>query len=81
MVSDKIRAALTLAGKQQKDLAEIYDTSTQAINNKMSLNRFTADDLIRIAEFTGCHLALIYPDGSQLVFTTDDIRQKEQTEG
>ena len=39
MVSDKIRAALTLAGKQQKDLAEIYGTSTQAINNKMSLNR------------------------------------------
>lgn len=79
MVSDKVKSALALAGKKQLDLTQLYGTSVQVINNKMSLNRFTSDDLIRIAEFTGGHLAFIYPDGSQLVFTADDLKQKEPT--
>lgn len=78
MVSDKIRSVLALAGKRPTDLARLYGTTQQSMNNKISLNRFTADDLIRIAEFTGCRLAFILPDGSQLFFTTEDIRRKDE---
>ena len=76
MVSDKVRSVLALAGKRPADLAELYETSQQSMNNKLSLNRFSADDLIRIAEFTGCRLAFVFPDGGQMFFSLDDIRQK-----
>jgi len=77
MVSDKIRSVLALAGKRPTDLANLYETSQQSMNNKLYQNRFSADDLIRIAEFTGCRLAFVLPDGSQLFFSPDDIRCKD----
>lgn len=80
MVSDKVRSVLALSGKRPADLAALYETSQQSMNNKLSLSRFTADDLIRIAEFTGCRLAFILPDGGQLFFGPDDIRQKNSDE-
>ena len=80
MVSDKVRSVLALAGKRPTDLAHLYETSQQSINNKLSLNRFSADDLIRIAEFTGCKLAFILPDGGQLFFSPEDIRSKKDPE-
>ena len=78
MVSDKVRSVLALAGKRPTDLARLYGTTQQSMNNKLSLNRFTADDLIRVAEFTGCRLAFVLPDGGQLFFTPDDIRRKDE---
>lgn len=75
MVSDKVRSVLALSGKRPVDLAVLYETSQQSINNKLSQSRFSAEDLIRIAEFTGCRLAFILPDGGQLFFSADDIRQ------
>ena len=80
MVSDKVRSVLALAGKRPTDLAHLYGTSQQSMNNKLYENRFSADDLIRIAEYTGCRLAFILPDGGQLFFSPDDIRQKEKNE-
>lgn len=77
MVSDKVRSLLAVSGKRPMDLAKLYGTSQQSMNNKLSYSRFSAEDLIRIAEFTGCRLAFILPDGGQIFFTTDDIRQKE----
>lgn len=77
MVSDKIRSVLALAGKRPTDLANLYETSQQSMNNKLYQNRFSADDLIRIAEFTGCRLAFVLPDGGQLFFSPDDIRHKD----
>lgn len=81
MVSDKVRSVLALAGKRPTDLARLYGTTQQSMNNKLSLNRFTADDLIRVAEFTGCRLAFVLPDGGQLFFTPDDIRRKDEEKG
>lgn len=77
MVSEKIRSVLAYSGKRPTDLANYYGTSQQSMNNKLYQNRFSADDLIKIAEFTGCKLAFVLPDGSQLFFGADDIRRKE----
>lgn len=78
MVSEKIRSVLALAGKRPIDLANLYETSPQSMNNKLYQNRISADDLIRIAEFTGCKLAFILPDGGQMFFGPEDIRRKDE---
>ena len=78
MVSDKVRSVLALAGKRPVDLARLYETSSQSMNNKLYQNRFSAEDLIRIADFTGCRLAFVLPDGGELFFGMDDIRPKEE---
>jgi len=77
VVSDKIRSILALAGKRPTDLANLYGTSQQSMNNKLSQSRFSAEDLIRIAEFTGCKVAFILPDGGQVFLSPDDIRPKD----
>ena len=79
MVSDKIRSILALSGKRPADLARLYGTSQQSMNNKLSQSRFSAEDLIRIAEFTGCRIAFLLPDGGQVFLGPDDIRPREET--
>lgn len=75
MVNDKVRAILALAGKRNIDLAGLYGVSKQSMNNKMTNNRFSADDLIRIAEFAGCRVAFVLPDGQHIFLEPEDIRQ------
>ncbi len=75
MVNDKVRAILALAGKRNIDLAGLYGVSKQSMNNKMTNNRFSADDLIRIAEFAGCRVAFMLPDGQHIFLEPEDIRQ------
>lgn len=77
MVSDKIRALLALAGKRNIDLAALYGVSKQSMNNKLAKNRFSADDLIRIADFTGCRVGFFFSDGQNIFLDSEDIRQKE----
>ena len=74
MVSDKVRAILALAGKRNIDLAELYGVTKQSMNNKLANNRFSADDLIRIAEFTGCRVAFVLPDGQNIFLEPEDLR-------
>lgn len=74
MVGDKVRALLALTGKKSVDLAAMFGMSKQSFNNKISANRFYADDLIRIADFTGCRLAFIRSDGQCLYFDISDVR-------
>lgn len=76
MVSDKVRAILALAGKKVIDLAELYGVSKQSMNNKMTNNRFSADDLIRIATFAGCQIAFVLPDGQHIFLDSDDVRKE-----
>lgn len=73
-VSSKVKAALQISGKKQIDLAENLDMVKQTLNNKMSRDSWTASDLIRVADFTGCKLAFVFPDGTQTVFSADDVK-------
>lgn len=78
-MNDKVRAILALAGKRNIDLAELYGVSKQSMNNKMANNRFSADDLIRIAEFTECQLAFVLSDGQHIFLDSDDVRRDQGT--
>lgn len=80
MVSDKVRAILALAGKRNIDLAELYGVSKQSMNNKLTNNRFSADDLIRIAAFTGCRLAFVLSDGQHLFLDPEDLRYERKND-
>ncbi len=75
MVSDKVRALLSLSGKRVIDLANLYGVAKQSMNNKMTNSRFSADDLIRIAAFTGCRVGFVLPDGEHIFLDESDIRE------
>lgn len=75
MVTDKVKALLALAGKKNVELARAYGVTPQSMNNKMTLNRYTADDLIKIAEFTGCRVGFLLPDGQHIFLDPEDARE------
>ena len=52
-VSDKIKAAINLSGKSKTELANYLGMSIQSLSNKLSRGSFSAEDLIKIADFTG----------------------------
>ena len=66
-VSDSVRMAMAKAGIRQTKLAKLWGTTPQAIYNKLNMERWSARDLARIAEITGGRLAIIYPDGQQIL--------------
>lgn len=72
-ISASIKALLSLSGKKQVDLLELLDVSSkQSLSNKFANERWSADDLARIAEFVGCDLAFIAPDGNKIVITPNE---------
>ena len=63
-----VKALITNAGIKQGDLAPVLGVgSVQAVSNKFRLNRWTAEELVKVAEFTGCKLAFVFPDGERIV--------------
>lgn len=72
-ISNSIKALLSLSGKRQIDLLGILDiASRQSLSNKFSGDRWSASDLVKIADFTGSKLAFILPDGERVVIAADD---------
>lgn len=71
-VSNVIRMAGAMRGMNQSKLAEALGTSAQALNNKFHRESWSAADLVKIAEVTGGKLALVYPDGQQLLFLPEE---------
>lgn len=71
-ISDKVKGLLALRGKKQLELAEHFDMSKQTMSNKMARGSWSGDDLARVAEFCGCKLAFILPDGQQILISSDN---------
>lgn len=70
-ISDKVKGLLTLNGKRQIDLAEAFGMSKQTMNNKMNRGSWSGRDLARAAEFCGCKLAFVLPDGQHIFLDAD----------
>lgn len=71
-VTAKVKALLTIFGKKQNDLLTVLDLSSkQSLSNKMANERWSADDLAKVADLCGCKLAFIMPDGQQLFIDTE----------
>ena len=66
-VSDIIKGLLSMTGKKQTDLAEVLGMS-----NKVRMNRWSADDLIKAAELCGGKVAIIMPDGQTIQLRNDE---------
>ena len=78
--SDKVRGLLALNGKRQTDLAEAFGMSKQTMNNKLNRDSWSARDLVRVAEFCGCKLAFVLPDGQNIFFDTEPDIEKSPDE-
>lgn len=75
-ISKRIKALLLETDKKQSDLMEVLDMSSkQSLSNKFSNERWSADDLVRVAEYCGCKLAFLIPDGKKIII---DAEEKEK---
>lgn len=71
-ISDKVKGLLTLNGKKQIELAEVFGMSKQTMNNKMNRGSWAARDLVKVAEFCGCKLAFVLPDGQHIFLDAEE---------
>ena len=76
-VSDNVRMALDKAGISQVEMASLWGKSPQALYNKLNLERWSAADLVRVAEITGGRLAFIYPDGQEILIGTGEAARSD----
>lgn len=74
-VSDKIKALISIKGKKNLELAQYLDMSPQSFQNKLSRGSFSAEDLIKIADFLECSLEFNLDDKQKIVLDMDDIRK------
>lgn len=77
MVSDKIKALLSMKGKKYNELATLFGISPQAMRNKFVRGSFSADELIMIADFLNCQLAFEVDNEQKIFLTTEDIRKSK----
>ena len=79
-LSDSVRMALKKARKSHLDLCGLWGNTPQAMSNKFRLERWSGQDLLRVAEFTGGKLAFIYPDGQQILIEppADDAEEEKK---
>lgn len=73
-VSDKIKALLAIRGKKNNDLAEFLNISPQSMRNKFSRGSFSADELIRIANFLDCSLVFELENSQKITLDLSDIK-------
>ena len=75
-ISANIKALLTLREKKASELIPLLNMSSrQSLSNKFTNERWSAQDLITVADMCDCKLAFILPSGQQLIIESD--RQKE----
>ena len=77
-LSESVRMALKKARKNQTDLIRIWGNSKSAMSNKFRLERWSGNDLIRVAKFTDGKLAFIYPDGQQILIEAPETEESEE---
>ena len=67
-VSNIVKAVIAVSGKKQSDLIGVLEVSSkQALSNKFSNDRWTAEDLISVANFCGCDLSFITSSGQKIL--------------
>lgn len=72
-ISKKIKSLLAVSDKKQADLQEVLGMSSkQSLSNKFSNERWSAEDIARIAEFCGCKLAFVLPNGERITIDADE---------
>lgn len=70
-ISQCVRMVLAKADISQKELAEEWNVSHNAIRSKFYRDAWSSRDLVDIARITGSRLSFVFPDGQEVVLTTD----------
>lgn len=81
-VTAKVKALLSICGKRQNDLMDVLTMSSkQSLSNKFTNERWSADDLAKVAALCGCKLAFVLPDGQHLFIDTEKAPGAEDAQG
>lgn len=73
-VADKVKALLKLKSRDNAQLAGYLNISKQALSNKLYRDSFSAEDLIKIADFLGCNLSFIISDTQKINLEISDLK-------
>ena len=76
-VSEKIKAGLKLEDRKIDELAKMFGISRPSMSNKFHRESFSAEDLIKIADFLGYSLTLVGGKHS-ITFDMGDIKPKDK---
>lgn len=76
-ITQRIKSVLSLNNKKAVELAAYMGMTPQALNNKFARGSFSADDLIKIATFTGSKLSFTTPAG-EIVLDPECLRPKDK---
>lgn len=76
-VSSKIKSLLKMKNIEHSALAEHFGISAQAMSNKFFRGSFSAEDLIKIADFTNCDLCFV-SNGTQIALDKTDLKEQTQ---
>ncbi len=72
-ISKQIKSLLAQTEMKQADLLDVLKIgSKQSLSNKFTHERWSADDLAKIAEFCGCKLAFLLPNGERIIIDPKD---------
>ena len=72
-ISKKVKALLLEMDKKQSDFMEVLDMSSkQSLSNKFTNERWSAEDLVKIADYCGCKLAFILPSGERITIDIEE---------
>lgn len=73
-MSDVVRMALVKGQKKQIELGNFLGLSSPAaMGNKLARDSWSADDLAKVAAFTGGKLVIRYQDGIEIAVLPEDI--------
>jgi transcriptional regulator with XRE-family HTH domain len=73
-ITDKIKALLSIKGKKNIELAQYLGITPQSLQNKLTRGSFSAEDLIKIADFLGCTLEFNIDDKQRIILDMNDIK-------
>ena len=76
IVSNKIKALLALTWRKNSQLAGFFGISPQSMNNKISRGSFSAEDLIKVAEFADCQLLFELDNGQRIYLRAKEDREE-----
>jgi len=72
-ISKQIKSLLAQTEMKQANLLDVLKIgSKQSLSNKFTHERWSADDLAKIAEFCGCKLAFLLPNGERIIIDPKD---------
>ena len=72
-ITTSVRALLGMVGKRQCDLLPVFGlANVQSLSNKFRGERWSAADLVAVADACGAKLAFVLPDGERVLISAAD---------